>query len=207
MIYGYLLRLTPLLAGAAIFSGAVPLTTFINSGEYDEEVAAPVEKVSEALADLHMDEFTSYTSEAMVTQRKERTASGYVWSFDAIDDGQELIELEVKLEPTDGGASTRVKAETRLGSGSDPKKTPKILQYEGWARTMFAAALEDELEEVKPEAEQMPHSERKQRRFNKVMAATTLTAIATMPGAPPNQTSGGHAIPTDLGTFSERGPD
>jgi hypothetical protein len=206
MVYGYLLRLTPLLAGAAIFSGAVPIASFVSSGEFVEKVDAPAEKVSAALADLHMEEFTSYTSQAMVTERKERTASGFIWSYDAVHDGREVIELEVKLVATDGGASTRVTAETRLGAGSDVKKTPQIIQYEDWGRTVFAAALEDELEEVKPAAEQMPFGERKQRRFNKVMAATTLTAIATMP-APQGKTGGGASIPTDLGTFSERASD
>lgn len=181
MLYRVLAGVVPTGFGWAVYSGAIPIASLLMSGGVSHRVPASPSAVDAAISDLSLPEFTgrSIASTTWSGERSLRTAhftGERRWTL--MQGGKEIIVMHARMAPQDGGAATRVTAETEKGRDYDPDSLPAGLRDLNVVRTVFNAALDMELNPLAPPAERLPRVRLEEKRLAAVTQAMTATLIA-----------------------------
>ena len=183
MLFRVLAGVVPSIAGALFYTGALPIGALFSAGAYSQAVAASPDRVASALVDLNMDEVTMAgigSSSHAIQLEHIRTAQGYDWMLKY--DGKALVQMVATLTPEQDGTATRVNAVVKEGPDFVAHDGPLGLRNLTAVRTIFAAALDMELNEFAPEGQRLTHDQAEERR----MAASTgavATAVMSNPMA------------------------
>ena len=174
MLYKTLFSVAPLTFGGLIYSGTVPLTAIYSSSGISETVPEPVDTVAAAISDLHLNEFGVDTSSGMSFSGR-RTADAYTWTL--FWGGKPVANMIAKLEQREDGKATHVSSEVmHLPAAKDPGM-PGGVKDLATLRTIFDAALEEELNSLRPEGERLPAEEATKLRRGKMVTATAVHTL------------------------------
>ncbi|MFN3725071.1 MAG: hypothetical protein ACK4SZ_02075 [Allosphingosinicella sp.] len=167
----------PLAAGALYFGGV------LDAG-YSRDVAKSPDQVMAALEDLDVRRQPgspgtdpSRSGGVAPVFRTERTDKAI--SFVVMSGNEVATRMTAHLEPLDGGARTRVTATVERGTAPDERTSPAF-RSEGLTMGLFAAALQDELDQLEapPHATAQFCADLEQRLLSQNGGASGVAAVA-----------------------------
>ena len=182
MVYRVLLRVSPMLLGWAILSGAIPLRSLFSWGGSTHEVAAPPAVVDDAIADLTLQEFTGSLLDTGPMDaagrwvKTARVADGRQWTLMVGD--KEFFVLTAHETPKSSGAATEVTAEVEKGKDYNINALSAGMRDLDLVKTVFNAALDEELNPLAPEGERLPRIKAEERRLAVVTKAMATAVVA-----------------------------
>ena len=181
MVYRVLFSLLPMILGWCVYSGAIPLTTFMG-GSSTHEVAASPDIVDATISDLTLQEFTGSmldTGPMDAGKRWVKSAQiegGRTWTL--MEGKKEVLVMTAFETPESGGKATEVTAEVEKGKDYDANSLPAGLRDLNLVRTVFNAALDEELNPLAPEGERLPKIKAEERRLAVVTKALASAVVA-----------------------------
>jgi hypothetical protein len=180
ILYRTLGTIIPMCLGWAVYSGAIPLTSFIG-GSSTHDVPAAAATVDASLSDLTLQEFTGSmmdTGPMDAGERWVKTAQiegGRTWTL--MEGKKEVLVMTAHLTP-DGAAATEVTAEVAKGKDHDVNKLPAGLRDLNLVSTVFNAALDEELNPLMPEGERLTRIKAEERRLAVVTKAMSAAIVS-----------------------------
>lgn len=174
MLYKALFSVAPLTLGGLVYSGTIPLSAIYSSSGVSETVPEPVDMVAAAISDLHLNE-VGVDASSGVSLAGRRTAGAYTWTL--YWGGKPVANMVANLEQREGGKATRVTSEViHLPAAQDPGM-PHGVRDLGTLGTVFAAALEEELNSLRPEGARLSAEEATKARHGKMVTATAIHTL------------------------------
>ncbi len=180
-VYRTLLGIVPMCLGWAVYSGAIPLTSLIG-GSSTHEVAASPDAVDAAIADLNLNEFTGSLMDTGPMDspgrwvKSAKVADGRQWTL--MMGNKQFFVLTAHETPENGGAATEVTAEVEKGKDYNINALSAGMRDLNLVKTVFNAALDEELNPLAPEGQRLPRIKAEERRLAVVTNAMAATVVA-----------------------------
>ena len=105
-----------------------------------------------------------------------RIEGGRTWTL--MEGKKEVLVMTAHETPENGGAATEVTAEVAKGKDYDIDTLPAGLRDLALVKTVFNAALDEELNPLAPEGKRLPRIKAEERRLAAVTQAMTATVVA-----------------------------
>jgi hypothetical protein len=162
----------PLAIGGLVYAGAIPVELF-QGAAYSQTVPATPDQVAAAVSDLEFSEFGNLNTVARGTSLTgRRTEEGYVWTLGL--GNKQLVHMTAKFKPVQDGAATYVSAKATPGPDQQMEGAPRGAKDINTMNSIFAAALEEEMNGLFPEGERLSDAEARKRRKDKMITAVAM---------------------------------